>query len=355
MAVLIEGLNVIVRCETASRLYPDGVQGMARDCPNNTFCTDGSLARIGFMSIADARRFIANLEGYGLTYSVNGECMDIALASAEEGVEWNCRWFGIDQHPKGYFFGWMAGKDPGDVAAPSGHDLDDYERKIHYISNEDLKKYFEFLGEENGVREYLDRRNGQKLYIGRTTSLDAEIVENRVGILRKRIFELEAFIDQARRSKDVEGGGEIHSELLSITEEAERSADDKVPESLYLCGLVHRVQEHWGDAEKWFRRFAKRHPYHPSVWLELTWCLAMLDRKDDALVSAKRAHELAPNSPASLGNLAAAHMELGQLTEAKRFIHRAISIDPQDTKNQYLQSMIAKRLGNEEKIEISPF
>jgi len=55
MAVLTECMNVAVKCDPTARLYPGGVDGLERDCPNKTFCSDGLLARIGFMSVVDAR------------------------------------------------------------------------------------------------------------------------------------------------------------------------------------------------------------------------------------------------------------------------------------------------------------
>ena len=342
MAVLIECMNVVVKCESVAKIYPDGMDGLERACPNSTFCSDGLVARIGFMSIIDARRYVFNLQGYGLTYCMNDECVDIALVSVEHGFEYDCHWLCVAEHENGYYFAWMAGREPGEVAAPLKRDLEHYE-KIQYLPEEDFRESFELIGEEDGLRTYMDRRTGEIKYVGRTTTIDIEATQSRVDALVRRAYELERVIESKSIAQDKSGLEDILLELGSIAEDAERIADDAVPMSIYLCGLAHRFLRNWNEAEKWFQRFAQNHPYNPNVWIDLTLTQGMQNRTEEAFSSALRAYELAPESPASLGNLAKIYMELGSLDEARRFINRAISVDPQDEINQNIQNMIAKR------------
>ena len=343
MAVLIECMNVVVKCEPAARLYPGGMDGLEKDCPNKTFCSDGLVARVGFMSIIDARRYIVELQRYGLTYCLKDECVDIALVSVEHGFEHDCHWLCVDQHEKGYCFAWMAGKEPGEVAAPLNSDLEHYE-KVNYLSEEEFKEKFELLGEEDGVCRYIDRHSGEIMYVGRTTSLDTEAKQGRVEALTNRAYELQGILASKDTAEDESSLEPILTEISSLAEEAELIADDSVPMSIYLCGFVHRIQKNWNEAEKWFQRFAQNHPYNPNVWRDLTLTQGMQKKFDDAFSSALRAYELAPENPGSLGNLARSYMELGQLDEAQKFIKRAISAEPQNEINQYIQGMIAERL-----------
>ena len=63
MGVLIEGVNVLIRNATVEQRFPGGMQEYERHCPNVTFCTDGQICRVGFMTEADAVSYIDYLHG----------------------------------------------------------------------------------------------------------------------------------------------------------------------------------------------------------------------------------------------------------------------------------------------------
>lgn len=338
MAVFIDGTNVIVKVESLNRLFPGGVDGLEQNSPNGTFCTDGQVARLGFMAFSDACHFISQLEDCGLTHKMSGLCIDIALCSPIEGAEDGCDWLCADHDQRGFDFVWLAGGNPGPIVAPDQIDLDHLDEPLTFFTQEDIEKNLEFLREEGGLRVYRDKRDGKILYTGRTTSLSKEAVEARVDALWQRTFQLESDAAVARQDKDQERGAAIYSELIDIANESEALADDDVSQSIYLAGLVRRVLERWEDAYVWFRRFADRHPFNQSIWLELTWCLAMMGRMDESLAAAKKGHELAPDSPAALGNLAAALHGVNRTDEAKAYLRQALLIDPNDHKNNQLNS-----------------
>lgn len=336
MAVFVDGTNIIVRVDALERIYPGGLNGLERDCPNQTFCTDGYIARIGFMADLDASRFINYLVDQGLTHKMASQCIDLTIFSAIEGVEEGCDWLNVSHDQRGFDFAWHAGNLPGEIVAPEIVDMDNYKEPLTFYSPEDIAEHLEFIREDGAVRVFRDKRDGKILYSGRTTSLSNEAIEARVKELWDRTFQLEAEAGEARRTHDQEKGQAIYSELLDIAEESERLSDDKVPQSIYLAGLVRRVLEMWEDAQLWFSRFAANHPFHPDIWLELTWCLAMMGRMEESLEAARKAHEIAPDSPAALGNLAAALQGVGKTEEAKRYLNQALRIDPSDHKNQQM-------------------
>jgi hypothetical protein len=59
MAVLIEGLSVVVRCASIEAKHPGGHTAFACEVPNGTLCADGELARVGFMRYCWQRRPVA--------------------------------------------------------------------------------------------------------------------------------------------------------------------------------------------------------------------------------------------------------------------------------------------------------
>jgi len=48
MGVLVEGISVIVRRDAFERYYPGGTAGYESDAPNETYCDDEYLTRVGF-------------------------------------------------------------------------------------------------------------------------------------------------------------------------------------------------------------------------------------------------------------------------------------------------------------------
>lgn len=118
MSVLVEVNSIIVRREALDRVYPGGAAAYEVDCPNQTFCADEHLTRVGFMTSGDVSIFIHRLEERGLT-SFDGErSVDIALLMQGEGPVWPCDWIEHERHPEGYDFCWLTGTEPGTLAAP---------------------------------------------------------------------------------------------------------------------------------------------------------------------------------------------------------------------------------------------
>jgi len=119
VAVLAEFLNVIVPVRALEERYPGGVEGYARACPNQTFCRDEHLTRIGFMSPADVESFVTSLiTDTSLRLRDGGRFVDIAVVDTLFGPSAPCAWleFGVrDDCPQC----WLSGTEPGVVAAPA--------------------------------------------------------------------------------------------------------------------------------------------------------------------------------------------------------------------------------------------
>ena len=93
MAVLIEAASVIVRMEAIQNKYFGGISAFYASIPNDTYCSDGLLCRVGFMSDADAHFYISELMNNGLHRPLKNEKnTDIAYAQQDIGLVQPCSW-----------------------------------------------------------------------------------------------------------------------------------------------------------------------------------------------------------------------------------------------------------------------
>jgi hypothetical protein len=66
MSVLAEAISVIVCNAALQQGYPGAVAGFAADVPAGSFCTDGLIARAGFLAIEEAEFFLGLLRASGV-------------------------------------------------------------------------------------------------------------------------------------------------------------------------------------------------------------------------------------------------------------------------------------------------
>jgi hypothetical protein len=99
LAVLIEFISVVVRrqafMEDAGYGYgisQKRLQNFADLIPNETFCDDGRLMRVGFMDPSSTQDFIRSLEAVKLRYIVNGRAQDLIVVDQIKGFMSPCDW-----------------------------------------------------------------------------------------------------------------------------------------------------------------------------------------------------------------------------------------------------------------------
>lgn len=176
MAVLVEGISVIVRRDAITQRFAGGWPAFVDLVPNRTLCTDGLLARVGFMAPADVRAFFELLEAGGLRFVGEDErCVDVVVIDQECGPTVPCDWvdvYWVNGDDGGSILACaLKGSRSGDVRCPAGWS---YERSltashtwtpiIH--AHEEL----ELLAREPGGTEvYWDKREQREVYTGRTT------------------------------------------------------------------------------------------------------------------------------------------------------------------------------------------
>jgi hypothetical protein len=102
MAVLCEAISVVVRRDAIDAYYVGGWDHFMKSVPNATLCTDGELARVGFLKPDDIREFVENLVDSGLQFEPKIKLLglfgsgrnqtDIVVVDKHQGATMPCAW-----------------------------------------------------------------------------------------------------------------------------------------------------------------------------------------------------------------------------------------------------------------------
>ncbi len=117
MSVVCDCISVVVRCEQVELGYPGGLTAYKADAPNDTYCSDGHIARIGFMTPWNADAFIERLTGHGFAFVRDGEYADIAVIDQHAGLARPCWWLRTAQIPR-IRIACLVGQSVGRVMGP---------------------------------------------------------------------------------------------------------------------------------------------------------------------------------------------------------------------------------------------
>jgi hypothetical protein len=154
MAVLIEGISVVVRRDAIDSKMDGGWERFKLLIPNSTFCHDGEVARVGFLDPAEVGGFIELLNEHGLTYIENdnneAKPIDMIVVDQQRGPVTDCEWIefshlGIDGGKIGAAWFWCAPRIAGagtymkpdmTIAMPAGwHFKDSLSDKFEFVPN----------------------------------------------------------------------------------------------------------------------------------------------------------------------------------------------------------------------------
>jgi hypothetical protein len=172
MAVLVEANSVIVRVQSIHDRYSGGWAAFDDSVPNNTLCSDGEVARVGFMDPNDSEAFIAGLERGGLAFLRDGKSQDIAFAVQGSGVTVPCDWldYGHVETKPGETVAAvrLKGTAVGQVFCPQGWAYEkSLSRQYAVVPPEHLEKSLKFLRHQDGLDVYLNVLTETEVFIGR--------------------------------------------------------------------------------------------------------------------------------------------------------------------------------------------
>lgn len=182
MAVLVEAISVIVRKDAIERAYPSGWRDFVEYVPNETFCADDDLARVGFMNPRDVKRFIERICTHGLIHMSGGKFVDIAVVDQQRGPTQPCDWLEFESLPFGDDGGhvsacWLfEGPRMGagirvkslkfELATPAGWDFEtSMSTKFTFVPNEGVDVRLEFLRTEDGVDVFWDTVTEKEVFV----------------------------------------------------------------------------------------------------------------------------------------------------------------------------------------------
>lgn len=169
MSVVVEGISVIVRRSILEQKYPGGFNTYRTNCPNKTFCADAHLTRVGFMVPNDVQQFVGQLQMHGLEFVSEGIAADIAVLDQMRGPTVPCSWLEFTKYPDGVAVCWLAGEEPGDLAAPAGW----RPGGVHFqdtTSDAPVAR-----GESDGVDVFEDPVSGERAFVGRVRGDSARL------------------------------------------------------------------------------------------------------------------------------------------------------------------------------------
>lgn len=176
MAVLIEAVSVIVRMEAIQNKFFGGISAFYAAIPNDTYCSDGSLCRVGFMSDADAHFYMSELMRNGLHRPLdNKENTDIAYAQQDVGLVRPCSWlttgpFVIDHENHTVLACSLNNDSQQGLAVPPHWSYEQYaslqKYRLDEIESVTAKEDFSIL-------EVQVKNSKKKLYVGSTSKRDS--------------------------------------------------------------------------------------------------------------------------------------------------------------------------------------
>ncbi len=308
MAVVLSAYDLIVRVEAAGA----EARAFAARAPNQTFCTDGRIARVSFMTEADRNHFLATA---GLPPGTFART-DKRTMSADAD------WIEVGRHA-GVVAAWLRGAPRDPLVVPATWTP----AEIEFGTWEEMKEHLEFLGVENNVEVYLDKRTGKKVYTGRTRpSLpDAELA--RLESVRREGGDIVLSLHQKKglgffeRRRLKKGMAMLDAVLAALP--------DHWP-ACWLLGVGHRALAAHEQALELFRRAYAIHPENPDVGREYAAQCFMCGATKEGVRISREVHARFPDDVGLQSNLGLALLIGGDLAEAEAVATAAQQRDPSD-------------------------
>ena len=172
MAVLIEGISVVVRAKSMLDTFGGDWEAVKKVIPNRTLCCDTELVRVGFITPVDVEAFVNLLQTHDLRFMEEGTCIDIAVVDQMFGVINRCDWidFSLYEIAPGQFVAAcrLSGSKFDGVQVPDGWSYSrSLSRTSMFVPSGQMEKTMKFLRHEGGVDVYENLMTGREVYVGR--------------------------------------------------------------------------------------------------------------------------------------------------------------------------------------------
>jgi hypothetical protein len=190
MAVLVEATSVIVRREAIDVGLDGGWAHFQDIVPNQTLCTDGELARVGFMTPSDTEGFVKRLECDGLTFHDGEKAIDLVIVDQDRGPKLRVDWLNVVRFDFDdgqtvvtacYLLdGSLASPSRTDwLSAPEGWAFEgsiSQRRRVHRVDEHDEVV---LIDHRDGVDVYRELATGREVYCGRTRPVSVDVAASK--------------------------------------------------------------------------------------------------------------------------------------------------------------------------------
>lgn len=176
MPVLIEAQSIVIPVNTILTRYEGGWENFKSEIPNDSFCCDNKLARMGFMDPADGVDYLDTLLTRGLRRAKKDDrSSDFATIDQIEGFITPCDWAElgrarVDDDPDKTIIACRAAGDTSTLmAVPDGWEFEDSlsDRCLTFESGRE-SEYFDHLGRDGRFDVYRDLATGEIQWIERS-------------------------------------------------------------------------------------------------------------------------------------------------------------------------------------------
>lgn len=184
MAVLVEGISVIVRRDAMDERFHGGWHAFESVVPNATLCADDELVRVGFMAPRDVEAFVRTLERGGLVFMRNNQAAEIAVVDQLRGPTMAVEWLEFAHLYLGNTGDKVAAcwlcegprtavglRIPATdmtLATPESWTYEEsLSAKFRYVGDDEIDDQLDFVRHEDGRDVYRDRATGREVYVGR--------------------------------------------------------------------------------------------------------------------------------------------------------------------------------------------
>jgi hypothetical protein len=168
MSVLIEALTLVVRQLDLDLRYPGGTDAfleatLALERPPRFACNaDRHLVNLSFYDPGHLEPAVALLRSHGFADVEDGKVVDMAYVEQRFGPTMPCDWLAWREHRDGFTCAWLAGTEPGDMAAPDDWTPERSRAMIREDIRDDAENMIK-LADEDGIETWLDLSTGKQL------------------------------------------------------------------------------------------------------------------------------------------------------------------------------------------------
>lgn len=175
MSVIIEAYSIIIQTREIEAKWPGGWIQFNMDVPNRTLCTDGNLARVGFMKYDDAMEYCQLLEEQGIVETNEERADGYVVISQVEGPHTEAAWFEFghinkDCDPKmKVAVCRLTGDGETPMAYPDWWKFEgSLSDKPNFVRNEEAEQRLERIRRRDGLEIYYDKKTRKQVFVGRT-------------------------------------------------------------------------------------------------------------------------------------------------------------------------------------------